>query len=584
MRLLRSAKFTAFFSNRLKYMIRIAITFVIMGVLGACKRHEAPDYVLFNAVVFTADEATPEAEAIAIKGDRIVAIGSNEAIRALGGTRTQWHDMEGAFVMPGLIEGHGHFGGLGKSLMSLNLLHTRSWGEIIAATAQKAGQTPAGAWIEGRGWHQEKWNASPGPTVNGYPYHDALSVATPHHPVVLYHASGHGLMANEAAMRAAGISSETPDPAGGRIVRGPGGRLTGVFEENAMDLITRHVKAWREQRSDAEKKQEQERIIRLAAGECLRYGITSFQDAGSSLQELATYRAAAEQGKLGVRLWAMIGQPSPGARAEIARDYPLVGAGKGFFTCRAVKAYFDGALGSYGAWLLESYQDKPGFTGQNTTPTDSIAALAALCKDLGLQLCVHAIGDRANREILDLYARFEPRDLRWRIEHAQHLHPNDLARFAPLGIIASYQAIHCVSDAPFVPKRLGEWRTRTGAYAWRSMIDSGARIANGTDVPVEEINPFACIYAAVTRRHPARPQDPSFFPDQAMTRREALLSYTLWNAYAAFEENVKGSISPGKYADLVVLDRDLLRCADSDILGAKVKAVWIGGQMRKGAD
>ncbi|MFN4079283.1 MAG: amidohydrolase [Saprospiraceae bacterium] len=563
-------------------MIRFALAFAIPLILGACKRHDAPDHILFNAVIFTADEATPEVEAMAVKGDKIIAVGSNEALRAMGGTRTQWHDMQGAFVMPGLIEGHGHFGGLGRSLMNLNLLHSQSWAEIVAAVAQKARQTPKGEWIEGRGWHQEKWNASPGPTVNGYPYHDALSAATPDHPVVLYHASGHGLIANEAAMRAAGVSPETPDPSGGRIVRGPGGRLVGVFEENAMDLITRHFKAWREQRTESEKKQEQERVIQLAAQECLRYGITSFQDAGSSLKELAAYRAAAEQGTLGVRLWAMIGQPAHSEFAAIARNFPIIDAGKGFFTSRAVKAYFDGALGSYGAWLLESYQDKPGFTGQNTTPIDTIATLATRCKDLGLQLCVHAIGDRANREMLDLYARFEPRELRWRIEHAQHLHPDDLLRFADLGVIASYQAIHCVSDAPFVPRRLGEWRSRTGAYAWRSMIDSGAHIANGTDVPVEEINPFNCIFAAVTRRHPARPDTPPFYPEQAMTRREALLSYTIWNAYAAFEEEKKGSISPGKYADFIVLDRDLLRCADSEILEAKVMQVWIAGKLKRG--
>lgn len=580
MRLLRSPKFTAIFLNRLQYMIRFALVFAILLILSACKRHEAPDHILFNAVVFTADEAMPEAEAIAVKGDKIIAVGSSEALRALGGTRTQWHDMQGAFVMPGLIEGHGHFGGLGRSLMTLNLLHSQSWDEVMSAVVQKAREAPKGAWIEGRGWHQEKWNASPGPTVNGYPYHDALSAATPDHPVVLYHASGHGLIANEAAMRAAGVSPETPDPDGGRIVRGPGGRLVGVFEENAMDLITRHFKAWREQRAESEKEQEQGRIIQLAAQECLRYGITSFQDAGSSLKELAAYRAAAEKGTLGVRLWAMIGQPNSGEYSAIARNFPIIDAGKGFFTSRAVKAYFDGALGSYGAWLLESYQDKPGFIGQNTTPIDTIATLAALCKKLGLQLCVHAIGDRANREVLDLYARFEPRELRWRIEHAQHLHPDDLLRFGDLGVIASYQAIHCVSDAPFVPRRLGEWRSRTGAYAWRSMIDSGARIANGTDVPVEEINPFNCIFAAVTRRHPARPDAPPFYPEQAMTRREALLSYTIWNAYAAFEEEKKGSISPGKYADLIVLDRDLLRCSDGEILEAKVKQVWIAGQLK----
>ncbi|MBK8192747.1 MAG: amidohydrolase family protein [Lewinellaceae bacterium] len=312
-------------------------------------------------------------------------------------------------------------------------------------------------------------------------------------------------------------------------------------------------------------------------------GITSFQDAGSSFWEIGQYRNMAASGQLGLRLWVMISQPGQSELPKLAA-FPQIGLGNGYLTVRAVKAYLDGALGSYGAWLLAPYADKPDSYGQNTTPVESIAAVAAACRQYGLQCCVHAIGDRGNREVLNIFEAAAGKEksggagLRWRIEHAQHLDPQDIPRFAQLGVIASMQAIHCTSDAPFVEKRLGAARARAGAYAWRSLLDSGAHLANGTDAPVEEVDPLPCIYAAVTRKR--ADSGLVFFPEQKMTREEGLLSYTLWNAYAAFEEQEKGSITPGKLADIVVLSTDLLHCPPEDILNAQVLKTIVGGRIR----
>lgn len=558
--------------------------FAAILFLVACAQKPGATLVLFNGNIFTADSLHPHAAAIAINGERILAVGSDEEIKKLAGTKTEMVDLHGAFAMPGFIEGHGHFSSLGRSLQNLNLLSTKSWQEITGLVAEKTKTAKAGDWIEGRGWHQEKWTDSPGPTVNGYPYHDMLSAASPDNPVVLYHASGHGLIANEKAMQLAGISRETANPVGGRIVRDAKGNLTGVFEENAMDLIEKPFSVWKNRRPEAEQRAAFDKSVELASQECLAKGITSFQDAGSDFWEIGQYRRLAEAGRLNLRLWVMIAQPKMEDLPKLA-EFPQIGLGNNHFTVRAVKAYFDGALGSYGAWLLAPYSDKPDSYGQNTTPVEQIAAIAAACKKYGLQCCVHAIGDRANREILNVYQSTLLPDLRsptptqrWRIEHAQHLDPQDIPRFHQLGVVAAMQAIHCTSDAPFVVKRLGPDRARKGAYAWRSLLDSGAHLANGTDTPVEDVDPLPCLYAAVTRKRADTGLE--FFPEQKMTREEALLSYTIWNAWAAFEEKDKGSLVKGKLADIVVLSKDLLHCAPEEILQAQILKTIVGGKTR----
>lgn len=568
-------------------MKRHFLPLFILSMLFACQQpEEYADTILQNGNVYTVDTLQPRAQAIAIREGKILKVGSNEDVAPLRSEATTVIDLEGAFVMPGFIEGHGHFSGLGSSLLHLNFLKSRSWDEIVEQVRQAAEKAKPGEWIYGRGWHQEKWLEAPEKTFNGYPYHDKLSDAAPNNPVLLRHASGHGLIANEAAMKAAGINLETPDPKGGRIVRDASGAAIGVFEERAMSMINKVYQAYLDSLPEEELVERWYRGIELAQQECLSKGITSFQDAGSSFEELERYQKLAEEGKMNLRLWAMVRHSSDRLRNNLD-GFPIVDAGNRFFTCRAIKTELDGALGSYGAWLLLPYNDNPGFAGQNTTPIEEVEAIASLALEHGMQLCVHTIGDRANRELLNSMERLTKaqgknlHELRWRSEHAQHIDPADIPRFATLGVIASMQGIHCTSDAPFVVKRLGEERARTGAYPWRSLLDAGAVVTNGTDTPVEDVNPLESFYASVTRR---RHQEPykglELFPEQCMTREEAIKSYTLSCAYAAFEDEWKGSITPGKVADLVVLSNDLTQCPDEDILTTKVLMTIVNGEVK----
>ena len=315
---------------------------------------------------------------------------------------------------------------------------------------------------------------------------------------------------------------------------------------------------------------------------CLQYGITTFEDAGSTFIEVRTYDSLAQSDALDIRLWAMLYEPMDKMAGKMG-GLPIRRSGHDMFTCDAIKTYMDGALGSYGAWLLEPYADQPNTTGQIVTPVDTIQQIAALSMEKEMQLCVHAIGDKGNRTVLDIMeAEMQKnpskKDLRWRIEHAQHVDPQDVPRFKQLGVIASVQAIHCTSDAPFVEKRLGEKRARESSYPWRALLDAGAAVANGTDAPVERINPFPNLYASVTRRRPDTGQ--VFYKEQAMTRAEALYSYTLANAYAAKEEDIKGSLEPGKWADIILVSENLFTCPEESILQAKVEMTMVGGKIK----
>lgn len=514
---------------------------------------------------------------------KILYVGTPEGIPAnIDMEAAERIDLGGAFAMPGFIEGHGHFSGLGSSLRNLNFLRAKSWEDIVEMVAERASQLPPSAWVTGRGWHQEKWTELHDHSVGGYPVHEELSRLTQENPVILRHASGHALFANAKAMELANVNRETPDPEGGRILRDADGHPTGVFEERAMDLITDAYQDFVQKMQPEERKAEWLAGIRAAQGECLRKGITSFQDAGTKFFEMDWYQELADADSLDLRLWVML-RHSYNEMAGRLDNYPILHP-SGFFTCRAIKTELDGALGSYGAWLLEDYFDNPGFMGQNTTKVATMDSIAQLCYDKGLQLCVHAIGDRANRETLDVMAPYiakagENADLRWRIEHSQHLHPDDIPRFAELGVIASMQGIHCTSDALFAEKRLGTERAKYGAYPWRSLLDAGAVVTNGTDAPVEDVDPIESFYASVTRRRVDRPEV-VFFPEQAMSREEALVSYTAACAYAAFEEEEKGRLAPGLYADLTILNNNLLSCTDEEIMQTEVLMTIVGGQIK----
>lgn len=556
----------------------------LLLLLIACTPNpeETADVILYNGNIYTVNAEETTVEAIAIRGDRILFTGTTDAAMKLKTDSTELIDLKGHFAMPGFIEGHGHYAGLGSSLMNLNFLKSKSWDDIVRLVEERAKTARSGEWIVGRGWHQEKWTKPLEKAVLGYPYHDDLSQISPDNPVILSHASGHSIFANAKAMELAGITNETPSPPGGEIVRDGSGRAIGVFEERAMSLIMRAYDAYLASLSAAEKKEQWLKGIALAEQECLAKGITSFQDAGSSFQELSWYRELAEADSMHVRLWAMVRHPYHTLKERL-HEYPVIGAGNGFFTCRAIKTELDGALGAYGAWLLEPYNDKPGFTGQNTTLLEEVERIAGLAAKHNMQLCVHTIGDKANRELLNLCERLfqqnpDGEKLRWRSEHAQHIDPTDIPRFAQLGIIAAMQGIHCTSDAPFVVKRLGETRARTGAYPWRSLLDAGVVVTNGTDAPVEDVSAIESFYASVTRKR--ADTGLAFFPEQCMTRREAIYSYTMANAYAAFEEKEKGSLEKGKLADVVVLDKDLLRCADDDILKTRILMTIVGGKVK----
>ncbi|NRB47749.1 MAG: amidohydrolase [Saprospiraceae bacterium] len=566
--------------------IRIFQGMLLAFLLSACQSKDSADTVFINGNFYTVNADQPTAQAIAVQDGRIMKVGSTADIELLKGESTEVIDLEGQFAMPGLIEGHGHFSGLGQSMLNLNFLKVKSWDEIVEMVAEAAKKAKPGEWITGRGWHQEKWLEALDRNVLGYPFHDKLSAVSPDNPVLLGHASGHGLFANAKAMELAGVSKETPNPSGGEIVRDSRGEAIGVFEERAQAIIRAAYQEYVNTLTDDQKKDNWIKGIEAAQKECLENGVTSFQDAGSSYQDIEWYQELAKEGDLNLRLWVMLRHSHDRMKDNMA-GFPIINAGDNFFTCKAIKTEVDGALGAFGAWLLKSYNDKSEFHGQNTTPISEVEKIAKLAIDHNMQLCVHAIGDRANRVVLDIMEKNfaenpDKTDLRWRIEHAQHLHPRDIARFSSLDVIASMQGIHCTSDAPFVVKRLGEQRAKEGAYPWRSLLDSGAKVANGTDAPVEDVNPFECLYASVTRKRVDTGLE--FFPEQRMTRDEALYSYTLWNAYAGFEEQDKGSLEEGKLADIVVLSKDLTTCTDEEILETEVQMTIVGGEVKYSAD
>lgn len=554
----------------------------VLALLSSCEKpQEIADLIITNGQVATMDGGQPEANTVVIKNGKIVAVGGESLVKDWRSDSTNVIDVMGQFVMPGFIEAHGHFSGLGSSLQNLNFLRSRSWEDIVSMVGEKVQESMDGEWIIGRGWHQEKWVRVPEENIHGYPYHDDLSEVSPHNPVLLIHASGHGTFANKAAMDAAGITTETGDPAGGEIVRDTRGRAIGMFEERAQNLIRRSYQEYLETLSEKQKLDQWFAGVDLAQEECLRNGITSFQDAGSSFGWLERFKGLAEEGKFDIRLWAMIRHSSEAMKGKLS-SFPWIGLGDDYLTVRAIKSEVDGALGSFGAWLIEPYADKAEFYGQNTTEISEVASIADLAYDHGLQLCVHAIGDRANTEVLNIFEeKFksgDKQDLRWRIEHAQHLAITDIPRFKELGVIPAMQGIHCTSDAPFVEKRLGTQRAKEGAYPWRSLLDAGAIIANGTDAPVEDVNPIESYYASVTRK---RIDDGfEFFPEQVMTRYEALKSYTLDAAYAAFEDDIKGSLEVGKLADITILTQDLLNCSEEEILQTQVVYTIVGGEIK----
>jgi predicted amidohydrolase YtcJ len=555
----------------------VAVSLVAALRVPAAQQVEPADLVLTNGKIITL-EAPAEAAAIASRGSRIVAIGSADEIKAYVGPKTELIDLRGQTVIPGFVEGHGHFVGVGESRLQLNLAKVADWDEIVRMVEAAVKEAKPGQWIYGRGWHQEKWRTKPSPNVEGFPVHDRLSRVSPQNPVLLTHASGHATFANARAMELSDVMASTPDPPGGDVLRDATGNPIGVFRETASRLIRRG--AGEPPATPDELAARARRILELASAEVLSKGITSFQDAGSSFADVDLMKSMIGEGKIGNRLWVMLRATNEALSANLAK-YRTIDHADGFLTVRAIKKSIDGALGPRGAWLLEPYADSPEATGHNTTTIADISETARLALEHGYQLAVHAIGDRANRETLDLFERaFAGRDgrsLRWRIEHAQHLHTADIPRFGRLGVIASMQGVHCTSDAPYVIARLGQRRAGEGAYVWNALMKSGAIVTNGTDAPVEDVDPIASYYASVSRR---LDDGTVFFPGERMSRLDALKSYTINGAYAAFEEETRGSLKVGKYADMVVLSKDLLGVPEAGIPGVEVRYTIVGGKVR----
>jgi hypothetical protein len=556
------------------------LAFGILLLVAACAPQPA-DLVLRNGKIVTVDPERPEAQAVAISGYTIAAVGSNDEIARYVGPNTQVIDLDGGLAIPGFIEGHGHYMGLGESKMQLDLTTAKNWDDIVAMVAEAARQARPGEWIRGRGWHQEKWDRVPRPNVEGVPLHQSLDRVSPNNPVSLTHASGHAGFVNGKALELAGITRATRNPPGGEIIRDAAGNPTGLLRETAQGLVGRAMAEARARMTPEEVDARNREAVRLAGADAVSKGVTSFHDAGASFGAVDLFKRLDAEQALPLRLYVMV-RENDSVLAEKAGPYRTVGRDNAFLTVRAIKVTIDGALGSHGAWMLAPYDDLPNSTGLNTIPLERLRRTAEIAMQHGYQLNTHAIGDRANREVLNVYeaafqANPDKRDLRWRIEHSQHLDPVDQPRFSALGVIASMQAVHATSDGPWVPKRIGEQRAREGAYVWRNLMNSGAVVTNGTDTPVEDVSPIASFYSAVTRK---TIDGSLFYPEQKMTREEALKSYTLNNAYAAFEEDLKGSITAGKLADITVLSRDIMTVPDDSIPGTGVVYTIIGGEIK----
>jgi predicted amidohydrolase YtcJ len=552
-----------------------AVLGTLFLALSACAppSSDQADLVLHNGKVVTVDDAVPDGEALAVKDGKILAVGSNADIDALIGPGTEVIDLEGQLAIPGFIDSHVHFSGIGAAQLQLDLMDVANWDEVVEMVAAAVAEAEPGQLITGRGWHQEKWDRTPDPNVDGLPFHHSLSAVSPDNPVILEHASGHATFANGKATEMSGIDRDTPDPQGGELVRDAGGNPIGVFRERADRLLS-------PAQADARETDPWE-VMQLADQEVLSKGITSVHDAGVSFETIDLYRRMYDEGALGVRMNAMIRRPNDELRARFA-EYKTDDYADHHLRVSTIKISIDGALGPHGAWLLEPYEDLPASSGINTAPVPDVEEAARVAAELGLQLAVHAIGDRANRESLDImeetFAAFPGNeDRRWRIEHSQHLHPDDIARFGAMGVLPSMQGIHCTSDAPYVLERLGHQRAEEGAYVWQKLMATGATIPNGTDAPVEDVSALASYYATVSR---VLKDGSVFFPDQRMSRMDALKSYTLNGAYASFEEDIKGTLTPGKLADITVLSKDILTVPEEEIPTAEVVYTIVGGEVK----
>jgi len=537
-------------------------------LLSSCKSESVKaDLIFINGNIYTVDKDFSKATVIAIQDERILYVGDDaETARELSSPRTQIVDLGGKTVIPGIIESHLHYMNLGKSLSELDI-YEKPKDAILQAVAEEAKRLQPGEWIIGSGWSQEVWDNAQ------WPAKEDLDAVAPVNPVCLYRKDGHSAWVNTKALEMAGIDASTPNPQGGEILRKSSGEPSGILIDTAIDGVSAKF---------AEPTGEQKlSYYKRADSEVLSFGITSLMDAGTSYENIRLLKNAYSQGVLHVRAYELLNE---------GEDIPYLADGNkpaldlydGRLSVNCVKFYTDGSLGSRSAWFLDEYNDRKGHAGNPRYTDEEFYDLVKRVRQEGFQVSTHAIGDAAVRQTINTYERVlneQPLpDHRYRIEHFQNVHPDDFARLVNDSIIASMQTVHATSDMAFAESRIGPSRV-LNAYAWRTVIDKGGIIPNGSDAPVEKVNPFHGFYAAVTRRDLRGEPEGGWYASLAMTREEALKSFTIWGAYAMFGDDKKGSLEKGKYADLVVLDRDIMTCDAKDLIDAKALLTVLGGQV-----
>ncbi len=540
-------------------------------ITAAYSADEIADTIFTNANVYTVTERQPHAEAIAVKGDRVVFVGSTADVRSYRSKSSRVIDLHGMTVVPGMTDSHYHLSGVGSREMNLNLEGTTSLEVFLARVKERVDRAKPGEWISGRGWIETFWK----PAV--FPTRWDLDRISPNNPVFLTRSDGHGAVANSAALKLAGISKTTPSPFGGEVMKDKKtGEPDGMLLDRAQALVTSHI--------PRPGQAEAEQAILLGVRRSIEVGWCEIQNAGSAYTEVDLLKRLYGEGKIKLRIYEAIRGPSADT-GRLLREGATIGAFNNHLTIRHIKVTLDGALGSKGAALLEPYADHDT-AGFLTQKEEEVVPMLMEALRRGIQVETHAIGDRANRVILDWYEKAfgavppdqrkipEPR---WRVEHAQIVHPSDIPRFAKLGVIPSMQPSHAIGDLHFAPSRLGMKRLE-GAYAWQSFLKSGSIIAGGSDAPVERGEPMIEFYAAVSRKDLKGFSGEGWHPEQAVSREQALKMFTIWAAYAAFEENLKGSIEPGKLADFTVLSADIMKIPEAEIPKTRCLMTIIGGE------
>jgi predicted amidohydrolase YtcJ len=533
--------------------------------LLAQQAQQPADLIVTAAHIYTVDDARPEAHALAVRDGHILFVGSVRGAMTFKGPSTRVVDYATETIVPGLIDAHAHLLGLGQALREVDLVGTSSYDEVIQRVAARAKEVPAGTWILGRGWDQNDWGDT------RFPTHEALSRAVPNNPVVLTRVDGHAPLANAKAMALAHVTAATKDPTGGRIVRLENGDPSGVFVDNAKSVVNRVV--------PPPTHEETKQAVLAAVKEANRWGLTAIDDPGVSRSTIETYEELAKAGQFTLRNYVMVADNAADLQYYMDKG-PQSALYDGHLWIRSIKLYMDGALGSRGAALLDPYSDDPHNSGLLVSTPEHIRQVAIEALKHGFQVCVHAIGDRGNRVALDQFEaalkEVPVADHRFRIEHAQILDHADIPRFAQLDVIPSMQASHATSDMYWAGTRLGVGRLY-GAYAWRSLLNTGVIIPNGTDTPVEPVNPMRTFHSSISREDADNWPPGGWHPEQRMTRTETLKSMTIWAATAGFQEDMLGSLTPGKYADFVVLDQDIMTVAPEEILATQVVATYLGG-------